>query len=74
MKTQNEIIKQGYQALVDSLGVVDAIRFIQYFSPGKGDYTKDRHQWLEEKSLDDVLRDIEQFKERDLNQYQEIIE
>ena len=74
MKTQNEIIKQGYQALVDSLGVVDAIRFIQYFSPGKGDYTKDRHQWLEEKSLDDILRDIEQFKERDLNKYQEIIE
>ena len=74
MKTQNEIITQGYQALVDSLGVVDAIRFIQYFSPGKGDYTKERHQWLEEKSLDDVLRDIEQFKDNDLNQYQEIIE
>ena len=74
MKTQNEIIEQGYQALVDSLGVVDAIRFIQYFSPGKGDYTRDRHQWLEQKSLDDVLRDIEQFKENDLNQYQEIIE
>ncbi|MGL4883065.1 MAG: hypothetical protein ACRC8K_18705 [Waterburya sp.] len=39
MKTQNEIIEQGYKALVDSLGVVDAIRFIQHFSPGKGDYT-----------------------------------
>ena len=74
MKTQNEIVEQGYQALVDSLGVVDAIRFIQYFSPGKGDYTRDRHQWLEQKTLDDVLRDIEQFKENDLNQYQEIIE
>ncbi len=74
MKTQNEIIKQGYQALVDSLGVVDTIRFIQYFSPGKGDYTRDRHQWLEQKSLDDVLREIEQNQEKDLNQYQEIIE
>ena len=74
MKTQNEIIKQGYQALVDSLGVVDTIRFIQYFSPGKGDYTRERHQWLEQKSLDDVLREIEQNQEEDLNQYQEIIE
>ena len=74
MKTQNEIIKQGYQALVDSLGVVDTIRFIQYFSPGKGDYTRERHQWLEQKSLDDVLREIEQNQEKDLNQYQEIIE
>lgn len=74
MKTQHEIIEQGYQALVDSLGVVDTIRFIQYFKPGKGDYTKERHQWLEKKSLDDVFRDIKQFKESDLNQYQEIIE
>lgn len=29
LKTQHEIIRQGYKALVDSLGVVDAIRFIQ---------------------------------------------
>ena len=74
MKTQNEIVEQGYQALVDSLGVVDAIRFIQYFSPGKGDYTRERDQWLEQKTLDDVLQDLEQFKEKDLNQYQEAIE
>ena len=43
MKTQNEIIKQGYNALIKSLGITDTIRFIQYFSPGKGDYTKERH-------------------------------
>ncbi len=29
IKPQQEIIKQGYQALVDALGMVDAIRFIQ---------------------------------------------
>lgn len=74
LRTQNEIITQGYQALINSLGVVDAIRFIQYFSPGKGDYTKERHQWLENKSLDDIFQDIEQFKETDLSQYEEIIE
>ena len=74
MTTQHEIIKKGYKALVDSLGVVDAIRFIQYFSSGKGDYTKERHQWLEQKSLEDVFREIEQFKQNDLSQYDEIIE
>ena len=74
MKTQNQIIEQGYKALVDSLGVVDAIRFIQHFSPGQGDYTKERHQWLEQKSLNDVLQDIDKFKQNDLHKYQEIIE
>ncbi|MBW4533541.1 MAG: hypothetical protein KME09_06345 [Pleurocapsa minor HA4230-MV1] len=74
MKTQNEIIKQGYKALVDSLRVVDAIRFIQYFSPGKGDYTEERHQWLEQKSLDDVSENIGQLSKDELNQYLEVIE
>ncbi len=74
MKTQNEIIEQGYKALVDSLGVVDAIRFIQHFSPGEGNYTEERHKWLQQKSLDDLLGDIEQLSKDDLNQYQEVIE
>ncbi len=74
MKTQNQIIEQGYKALVDSLGIIDTIRFIQYFSPGEGNYTKERHQWLEQKSVDDVLQDIDKFKQSDLDKYQKIIE
>ncbi|MDM9581535.1 MULTISPECIES: hypothetical protein [unclassified Nostoc] len=74
MKTQNEIIKQGYDALINSLGVADTIRFIQYFSLGKGDYTKERHQWLDEKTLADVLLEIKELPEDDANQYDEIIE
>ncbi|HEY9772139.1 MAG TPA: hypothetical protein V6C71_27145 [Coleofasciculaceae cyanobacterium] len=74
MKTQNEILEQGYKALVDSLGVVDAIRFIQHFSPGEGNYTEERHQWLEQKSLDDVMGDIGQLGKDDSNQYLEVIE
>ena len=54
-KTQQEIIRQGYQALVSSLGVVDAIRFIQHFTPGQSDYTRDRHQWLDRISREDIL-------------------
>ncbi len=74
MRTQNEIIKQGYDALINSLGIADAIRFIQYFSPGKGDYTKERHQWLDEKNLTDVLAEMKQSQEDDTNQYEEIIQ
>jgi hypothetical protein len=46
MITQNEIIERGDRALVDSLGVVNTIRFIQYFSQGKGNYTEERHSTL----------------------------
>ncbi|MEB3148770.1 MAG: hypothetical protein VKL60_07065 [Sphaerospermopsis sp.] len=72
MKTHNEIIKQGYDALIKSLGVADAIRFIQYLSPGKGDYTKERHQWLDNQTLADVFAEMNQVE--DTNEYEEIIE
>jgi hypothetical protein len=73
-KTQQEIIRQGYQALVNSLGVVDAIRFIQHFTPGQGDYTRDRHQWLDPTPLGDILTSMKQRREDDAEQYDEIIE
>ncbi len=73
-KTQQEIIRQGYQALVNSLGVVDAIRFIQHFTPGQGDYTKDRHEWLYQTPLEDILTSMRQRREDDETQYNEIIE
>jgi hypothetical protein len=73
-KTQQELVRQGYQALVDTLGVVDTIRFIQHFSPGQGDYTKERHEWLDQISREDILTSMKQRREDDLNQYDEIIE
>ena len=61
-KTQQEIIRQGYQALVNSLGVVDAIRFIQHFTPGQGDYTKERHEWLDQTPLEDRCLECQRAK------------
>ena len=73
-KTQQEIIGAGYQALVTSLGAVDAIRFIQYFTTGQGDYTKDREQWLGQMSLEEMLIDLKNSPITNPDQYDEIIE
>lgn len=51
--TPTELRKRGFKALVDALGCVDAVRFIQQYAPGDGDYTKERHEWLEQLSIDD---------------------
>lgn len=74
LKTQDEIIRQGYKALVNSLGVVDAIRFIQHFTPGQGDYTEERHEWLDQTPLEDILTSMRQRRENNETQYDEIIE
>ena len=44
---ENVIHKQGIDALVKVLGPVDAVRFLQIYDPGSGDYTKERKKWLE---------------------------
>jgi hypothetical protein len=70
----NKQYKIYLDALINSLGIADTIRFIQYFNPGKGDYTKERHQWLDEKTLTDVLVEMKQLSEDNTSQYDEIIE
>jgi hypothetical protein len=45
-KTLQEIHDEGIDALCKALGPVDMIRFIQMYDQGKGDYTRERKQWL----------------------------
>jgi hypothetical protein len=56
------------------LGVVDAIHFIQYFTPEQGDYTKERHEWLDRTPLENILTSMRQRQKDDATQYEEIIE
>jgi hypothetical protein len=53
--TPTELTYKGFQALVDALGYVDAVRFIKQFDQGHGDYTNDRTQWLDHLTLDEIL-------------------
>lgn len=55
-----ELTRKGFKALIDALGYVDAIRFIKQFDLGSGDYTKERQQWLDPLSLEDIWTDIQQ--------------
>jgi len=58
--TPVELYRKGFKALVDALGYADAIRFIRQFDNGSGDYTKERHQWLDTLTMDEILADIKQ--------------
>lgn len=57
--TPIELQRKGFQALVNNLGIVDAIRFIHQYDSGSGDYTEERHQWLDKLTMDEILADIE---------------
>jgi hypothetical protein len=56
MRTLEEIRYEGFSALVIALGPTDAVRFMQQFSKGYGNYTKERNQWLENKSIEELTK------------------
>jgi hypothetical protein len=60
MMTPNELTRKGFKFLVNNLGYVDAVRFIHQFDNGNGDYTQERHEWLDKLNQDEIMRDIQQ--------------
>jgi hypothetical protein len=65
MKTKrdmNTIIKAGLEALNEKLDPIERMLFFRYYNLGYGDYTKDRHQWLDELGADNIISDIEKMR------------
>jgi hypothetical protein len=66
MKTKkdiNTIIKIGMEALYEKLDPIETALFFRHYNLGYGDYTKERHQWLDNLTLDEVFNDIIKMRE-----------
>jgi len=59
VKALSEIRKIGIEALTKALGPVEMVKFIQSFDLGRGDYTKERSQWLNQ-SIEEIIREIKE--------------
>ena len=62
--TMNEIRLAGLDALSRELGPVGMVRFLQQYETGQGDYTAERHRWLDRYSLEEIVEQIEQRREQ----------
>jgi hypothetical protein len=58
IKPISEISRRATHILFNEMGVVDTIRFLNQFSIGQGDYTKEREKWLDDISMDDAITQI----------------
>lgn len=56
--TFDQIKIEGLKALERQLGPYGMIRFLQQFETGRGDYTKERHKWLKETSVETLAEKI----------------
>ncbi len=57
-RTLEEIRRIGLAALMQALGPVGMVRFLQQSETGTGDYTSDRYRWLGDLSVGDVTEAI----------------
>ena len=59
MRPLIEINQQAIRLLYKELGVVDAVRFLKQCTQGYGDYTQERKVFFADKSLDEIVSEIE---------------
>ena len=54
-----EINQQAIRLLYKELGVADTVRFLRQFTPGYGNYTQEREALFANKSLDEIVNEID---------------
>jgi hypothetical protein len=59
---KNAIRKIGMEALNEKLGPIGMVEFIQQFDSGYGDYTKERHNWLDKLTVEEICGEINKKK------------
>ncbi len=52
------IRKVGLEAVAKKLGPLGMVRFLQQFETGRGDYTKERDQWLKNADTQEIISEI----------------
>ena len=57
-KDMNFIRRLGIDALTEKLGPIGMIEFMRQFDSGYGDYTKERHVWLDDLTIEDISNEI----------------
>ena len=59
-----EVNQQAIHLLYKELGVVDAVRFLKQFSQGYGNYTQEREIIFANKTLDELVSEIEKRRRK----------
>ena len=64
-ETPAELTEEAIEILCREMGVVKTIRFLQQFSNGYGDYTKERENFFKGLTVADIVAEIEKSRKID---------
>jgi len=56
--TDEDFERHALAVLQRELGLDGLARFLRVYRAGTGDYTRDRHRWLDGATVDDVMAEV----------------
>jgi hypothetical protein len=59
-----QVRQLGLEILNRELGPVGMVRFLQQFEMGQGNYTEERHRWLDGLTVDEIAKQIQKKRTR----------
>jgi hypothetical protein len=60
IKDLSTIRRMGIEALTEKLGPVGMVEFLRQFDSGYGDYTKERHEWLDGIDIETIVKQADE--------------
>jgi hypothetical protein len=57
--SDEEFERHALGILRRELGVDGLARFLRVYRAGSGDYTRDRHKWLERATIEEIMTEVE---------------
>jgi hypothetical protein len=63
VKPLAEVNQEAIRVLIQELGPVDTVRFVNQLTLGYGNYTEERQQLLADMTLDEIVSEIKRAKE-----------
>ena len=64
-ETPAALTEEAIEILCREMGVVKTMRFLQQFSNGRGDYTKERENLFKDLTVRDIVAEIEKSRKID---------
>ena len=61
--TLEQIRVTAYRALLQELGPVNLVRFLQQFETGYGDYTQERDEWLDQYTVEEIAQEVQRRRD-----------
>jgi hypothetical protein len=63
--SDEEFERHALSILGRELGADGVARFLRIYRAGSGDYTRDRHLWLEKATIQDIMAEVERGGRRE---------